>query len=75
MAARALADAANIFRTFQQKHEAGGRQVFTKKLDYYLDALKFNSETTMDGLDEEIKLMKRLIEQTNELRLARIKST
>ena len=49
--------------------------MFTKKLDYYLDALKFNSETAMDGLDEEIKFLKRLIEQTNELRLARIKIT
>ena len=74
MAARALADAANIFRTFQQKHEAGGRQVFTKKLDYYLDALKFNSETATDGLDEEIQVMKRMIDQINLLRLARIKS-
>ena len=65
MAARELADAAKIFKAFQKKHEAGGRQVFTKKLDYYLDALKFVSGKTMTGLDEEIEVMKRLIEQTN----------
>ena len=65
VAARELADAANIFKAFQKKHEAGGRQVFTKKLDYYLDALKFDSGKIMAGLDEEIEVMKRLIEQTN----------
>ncbi len=41
-AAGELTDAANIFRFFQKKHEAGGKQVFTKKLDFYLDALKFD---------------------------------
>ena len=65
VAARELADAAKIFKAFQKKHETGGKQVFTKKLDYYLDALKFDSGKTMAGLDEEIEVMKRSIEQTN----------
>ena len=65
VAARALTDVANIFKAFQQKHEAGGRQVFTKTLNFYLDAFKFDSNTAMDGLEEEINVMKRLVEQTN----------
>ena len=65
VAARELTDAANIFRAFQKKHEAGGRQVFTKNLEYYLDALRFDFGTAMTGLDEEIKVMKRLVERTN----------
>ena len=64
VAARALADVANIFRAFQQKHAAGGRRVFTKTLDYYLDAVKCDSAKAMAGLDEEIQVMKRLLEQT-----------
>ena len=72
-AARELTDAANIFRAFQKKHEAGSKQVFTKKLDYYLDALKFDSSIALAGLDEEIMFIQRRIDETNEARLARIK--
>ena len=64
-AARQLADAVNIFKAYQKKHEAGGKQVFTKTLDYYLDALKFDYDKVMAGLDDEIKVMKGLIEETN----------
>ena len=35
VAAKALADAENDFGTFQKKHEAGGKQVFTKTLKFY----------------------------------------
>ena len=73
-AARLLADAENEFRDFQKNHEVFGRKVFTKTLDYYLNALKFDSGKAMDGLDEEIQVNKRMIDQINLLRLARIKS-
>ena len=72
-ATRELTDAVNILRAFQKKHEAGSKQVFTKKLDYYLDALKFDSSIALAGLDEEIMFMQRRIDETNEARLARIK--
>ena len=72
--ARELADAANIFRAFQKKNEDGGRQVFTNKLEYYLDALQFDSGKVIAGLNEDIEVIKRLIEQTNYFRLTRIKS-
>ena len=65
VAARALADAENDFRAFSQRHEAGGRQVFTKTLNYYVDALQFDSGKAMAGLDEEIEVMKSLIDETN----------
>ena len=42
VAARALTEAENEFRAFQKKLEAGDKQVFTKTLGYYIDALKFD---------------------------------
>ena len=65
IAARELADAAKIFKAFQKKHEVTGRQVFTRRLDFYLDALKFDAGKSIAGLDEEIDFFKRLIDQTN----------
>ena len=64
-AAKALADAENEFRAFQKKNEIGDRRVFTKTLEYYVDALKFNSGKAMAGLNDEIEVLKRLIEETN----------
>ena len=49
--------------------------MFANKLDYYIDSLKFNSTKAIAGLDDEIEGIKRMIKQTNELRLNRIKST
>ena len=51
---RELAKIEEIFKDFQNEHEREGRPVFTKKLDYFLDALKFNSDKVMQGLDDEI---------------------
>ncbi len=73
-AARALADAQNDIRVFHKEHGAGGRQVFSKKLDYFVGALSFNPETAIAGLDDEIKVVKSLMDKTNELRLATIKN-
>jgi hypothetical protein len=39
-----------------------------------LDAISFESKTVIDALDEEIENLKREIDETKELRLARIKS-
>ena len=66
-AARFLVEAENEIRAFQKQHEAGGRQVFSKSLDYHLDALKFNSVLAIAGLDDEIKVIESLIQTTNEL--------
>ncbi len=54
MAAQKLADAENDFRFFQQKHEAIGRLGLEKTVNYYVDALKFDSFKAIAGLDEEI---------------------
>ena len=48
--------------------------MFTRKLQFYLDAIKFEAEKVIDGIDEEIANMKREIDKITELRLARIKS-
>ena len=42
VAARELSDVANIFRAYWEKHQNGGRTVFSKKLEFYLDALRFD---------------------------------
>ena len=42
VAARELNDVAKIFRVFWDKHQHGGRTVFSKTLEFYLDALKFD---------------------------------
>ena len=39
-----------------------------------MDAISFESKKVFDGLDEEIENLKREMDKTNELRLARIKS-
>ena len=48
--------------------------VFTKKLDFYLDALKINSEKVMGGLDDEISTSMREMEHRQKLNLEKIKS-
>jgi hypothetical protein len=39
--------------------------VFTKGLEFYLEALKYESKTVMDSLDEEIALLKKEMEKLN----------
>ena len=71
---RELADVAKIFLNFKKKHEAGGRKVYTKTLDYYFNALKFDGKKVMIGLDVEIELLKSEMGKINQLRLAQIKN-
>ena len=48
--------------------------MFTRTLEFYLEALKYESKTVMDGLEEEIVLLKKEMEKLRQLRLERIKS-
>ena len=41
-----------ILNDFQNKHGAGGKTVFSKTLQFYLDALKFDPKLIMAALDE-----------------------
>ena len=43
-------------------------------MQFYLDAIRIESKTIIDGLNEEIANLKRELDKTKELRLARIKS-
>ena len=64
---RELAQIEKMFKDFQSEHEADGMPVFTKKLDFYLEALKFNSDKVMGGLDDEISASMREIEEKQKL--------
>ena len=48
--------------------------MFTRTLEFYLEALKYESKTVMDGLEEEIALLKKEMEKLRQLRLERIKN-
>ena len=43
-------------------------------MQFYLDLIRIKSKTVIDGLNEEITNLKREMDKTNQLRLARIKS-
>ena len=45
-----LVDAANLLKSFYNKHQ-GGRLVFTETLDYYVNELKFDYKKVMKGLE------------------------
>ena len=49
--------------------------MFTKTLQFYLDALKFEPKIIVAALDHEIKVIKSELEQIYQHRLDRIKST
>ena len=74
LASRELTDAVKILREFENKHGAVGKTVFTKTLQFYLDALKFDPKIIMDGLGQEIEVIKSELKKINQLRLDRIKS-
>ena len=48
--------------------------MFARSLQFFLNAIKFESKIIIDGLDEDIANRKREMDKTNELKLARIKS-
>ena len=72
MASRELADVAKILSAFQGKNQADGRPVFTRTLEFYLKALKFESQSILGGLEEEINILKREMEKIKKARLERI---
>ena len=74
MAGRELADVAKILTDFNIQHQDGDKPVFGRSLQFFLDEIKFESKIVIDGLDEDIAKLKREIDKTNELRIARIKS-
>ena len=73
-ASRELTDAVRILREFKNKHGAGGKLVFTKTLQFYLDELNFEPKIVMAALDQEIVAIMCELEKINQLRLDRIKS-
>jgi hypothetical protein len=58
-------DVENILSAFQDRHQADDKPVFTKTLEFYLKALKFESHSILSGLEEEINIMKREMEKLN----------
>ncbi len=48
--------------------------MFSRTLQFYLNAIKFESKMIIDGLNEDIESLKMEIDMIKELRLARIKS-
>ena len=53
-----LADLEEILKTFQDDNEEDGKNIFAKTIDYHLDGLKFDPNRVVNGLDEEIALVK-----------------
>ena len=54
-----------MFKDFAKKHEAAGRAIFLKSLEFYLDSLnKSEFEKVHAALDEEIQALKRDIEDS-----------
>ena len=50
----------NMLKEFEQKHKDDGRPVFINSLKFYLDSLDaFEFKKIMEGLEEEIKALKR----------------
>ncbi len=63
-----------IFKDFVKKHEAVGRSVFRKSLEFYLDSLnKSEYEKVLTALEEEIQELKSEIEESKKKELASIK--
>ena len=56
---KALADVAKIFK----KHYEGGKLKFTKKLEFYLEGLTFDSGKVIYWLDEEVTFLKSEMER------------
>ena len=71
---RELADMKSIFKDYNDKNQEDGRPVFIKTLEFYLNELKFDSDKVMGGLDEEIKSLKREMEQMKDLNLDKMES-
>jgi hypothetical protein len=65
----------HLLKEFEKKHKVGGRPVFLKSLDFYLDSLNaFEFKKIMVALDEEIQALKRELEESNKFELDIIKN-
>ena len=63
-----------MFRDFNNKHQAAERAVFRKSLEFYLDSLKKSEfEKVLAALDEEMEALKRDIEESIKIEVASIK--
>jgi NADPH-dependent 7-cyano-7-deazaguanine reductase QueF-like protein len=63
-----------MFKDFAKKHEASGRAVFSKSLEFYLDFLnKSEFEKVLAALEEEILALKRDIEEMTKIEVESIK--
>ncbi len=71
---RELSNMESILRDFKDKNEEDGKPLFIKTFGFYLDGLKFDFDTVMKGLDEEIAAGKREMEEMERMNLEKIKS-
>jgi hypothetical protein len=63
-----------MFKDFANKHEAAGRAVFRKSLEFYLDSLnKSEFEKVLAVLDDEIHALKRDIDESTKIEVESIK--
>ena len=69
-----LSDLEEILRTAQDNYEKDGTHIFAKTLDYHLDGLKFDPNRVINGLDEEIALVRREIQVASLFTFEEIKS-
>ena len=63
--AKELADVIGLFKGVKSTYEAKSKQIFTKTVDFYLDALKFDASKVLAGLDDEIKVLKQEMANLN----------
>ena len=63
-----------LVKDFEKKNKAGGRPVFMKSLDFYLDGLKkYEYKKVLVALEEEIQALKRELEEMLKIKVDRIK--
>ena len=72
---REQTEMSTLFRDFVKKHEAAGRAVFMKDIGFYLDSInEFDYKTILAALDDEIKALKREMEDRTKIELEKIKN-
>ena len=54
-----LEETSKIIRDFDKNNSEDGKPVFTKTVGFYLEELQFDSAKVLDGLDDEIRALKR----------------
>ena len=71
-AKRELDDAANILTNLQKKYEAEGKPGLAKTLNFYLNELIFDPQKVINSLDEEVELMKKVMDEEHKLNVEKI---